>query len=586
MELEARAIPVAMSADDRAAARARSVAFHLAWLVPCLLMQAWFFNTQFAGLRAPDAMDAAQVARNVSEGAGFTTSVIRPLSLARVPRATGHPDLFNPPLYPLVLASAFNLLGANDRAVGLVSAAFAFLTALMTYLLGSRLLDRRAGVLAALLVAFSIGVLKLGASGVNVTLVAFLLTTLCYLVARISGDSIRSWAGAGVVCAFAYLTDYAVLLLALSLGLIAVLGVKSGRLRALGAFVAGFAIAVLPWLIRNSVVAGSPFAHLRIYSLAMFGDVHPGSSLYRLASTQGVAPITFIAGHYREVIQKLLLNLGYTYSTIAGSYGVILTILLGLGLFTDLGTAATNRTKWALVGGLVLMAMSLAVGQPSLDALSAPVGLVAALGAVALVKAMDSRAVSPRARAATVAAVLALTVFPAGLYALPRMRPTKVDLRNLDYLKRALPTNAVVVTDQPWSVAWHAGRTAVWVPSAAAPVPRQGERMLITEAADVTKSKGFMALEKAGARPDAIYMSSELASYPQQEGIGRWQLLYDVIGKQIDSAAAQQGSSPGTVWVPDGWVLAATLPPRDFLLLRAEAAGLPKSTTPGKAGQS
>jgi 4-amino-4-deoxy-L-arabinose transferase-like glycosyltransferase len=529
-------------------------------------------------------MDASQVARHVSEGAGFTTSVIRPLSLARVPRTKGHPDLYNPPLYPLVLAIAFNLLGANDRAVGLVSAAFALLTALMAYFLGSRLLDRRAGALAALLVMLSLGFLKLSISGVSITLAAFLLTALCYLVARISGGSIRSWAGAGVICAFAYLTDYAALLLALSLGMVAVLGVKAGRLRGLGAFAAGFAIAVAPWLIRNWVVAGSPFAHLRIYSLAMFGDAYPGSSLYRLASAHGVAPITFLAGHYRKVIQKLLLNLGYTYSTIAGSYGVILIVLLGLGLFTDLGTAAVNRIKWALLCGLVLMAMSLAIGQPNLDALSAPVGVVAALGAVALVKVMDSRAASPRTRAATVAAVLALTVFPAGLYALPRMHPTKVDLRNLDYLKRALPTNAVVVTDQPWSVAWHAGRTAVWVPAATAPVPRQGERMLITEAADVTKSKGFMALEKAGARPDAIYLSSDLPSYPQQEGIGRWQLLYDVIGKQIDSAAAQQGSSPGTVWVPDGWVLAATLPPRDFLLLRAEAAGLPKPTTSGRAG--
>ncbi len=584
MELEARTTPTAMSADDRAAAGARSVAFHLAWLLPCLLIQAWFFNTQFAGLRAPDAMDAAQVAQHISEGAGFTTSVIRPLSLARVPWTLGHPDLFNPPLYPLVLAIAFNLLGANDRAVGLTSAFFAILAAFMTYLLGNRLLDRRAGALAALLLMFTLGFLKLSVSGVSITLVAFLLTALCYLVVRISGDSIRSWAGAGVICTCAYLTDYAALLLALSLGLVALFGVKSGRLRALGAFAAGFTIAVLPWLIRNWVVAGSPFADLRIYSLAMFGDAYPGSSLYRLASTRGVSPITFFAGHYREVIQKLLLNLGYTYSTIAGSYGVILTILLGLGLFTDLGTAATNRIKWALVSGLVLMAISLAVGQPNLDALSAPVGIIAALGAVALVKAMDSRAVSSPARAVTVAAVLALTVFPAGLYALPRMRPAKADLRTLDNLKRALPANAVVVTDQPWSVAWHAGRTAVWIPGAAAPVPRQGERMLITEAADVTKSKGFMALEKAGARPDAIYLSSELAGYPQQEGVGRWQLLHDVIEKQIDSAAAQQGSSPGRIWVPDGWVLAATLPPRDFLLLRAEAAGLPKPTTSGKAG--
>ena len=55
----------------------------------------------------PDAMDAAQVARNLSEGRGFTTQFIRPASLYFVDQKTGaasltnaHPDLANAPAYP------------------------------------------------------------------------------------------------------------------------------------------------------------------------------------------------------------------------------------------------------------------------------------------------------------------------------------------------------------------------------------------------------------------------------------------------------------------------------------------------------
>src|SRR5271170_5968044 len=48
----------------------------------------------YRNLSAPEAMDAAQVARNISEGNGFTTLFIRPLSLYLVQREN-EPD--NPP---------------------------------------------------------------------------------------------------------------------------------------------------------------------------------------------------------------------------------------------------------------------------------------------------------------------------------------------------------------------------------------------------------------------------------------------------------------------------------------------------------
>jgi hypothetical protein len=85
----------------------------------------------YRNLATPEAMDAAQLARNISEGKGYTTLFIRPLSLylvqkhnaggmrrprspARNPRfranQTAHPDLANPPVYPVVLAGLMKVL--------------------------------------------------------------------------------------------------------------------------------------------------------------------------------------------------------------------------------------------------------------------------------------------------------------------------------------------------------------------------------------------------------------------------------------------------------------------------------------------
>ena len=82
----------------------------------------------YHGFTAPDAMDAAQVARNVAQGRGYSTECLRPFSLYLVQQHnralhpdqimatngmdfarvnTPHPDLANPPVYPTVLAALF-----------------------------------------------------------------------------------------------------------------------------------------------------------------------------------------------------------------------------------------------------------------------------------------------------------------------------------------------------------------------------------------------------------------------------------------------------------------------------------------------
>src|ERR1039457_6421641 len=75
----------------------------------------------FKNMACQEAMDAAQVARNISQGKGYTTLVISPLSMylvnshARDAGAPGRikempPDLANPPVYPVLLAGMMKVL--------------------------------------------------------------------------------------------------------------------------------------------------------------------------------------------------------------------------------------------------------------------------------------------------------------------------------------------------------------------------------------------------------------------------------------------------------------------------------------------
>ena len=79
---------------------------------------------EFNGLRTFQAMDLAQQARQLAEGKGFTTLLIRPLALWQVranfgneaPPVTAFPESLSPPLYPLILAGCFKV-GAVSRLI-------------------------------------------------------------------------------------------------------------------------------------------------------------------------------------------------------------------------------------------------------------------------------------------------------------------------------------------------------------------------------------------------------------------------------------------------------------------------------------
>ena len=146
----------------------------------------------YHSFNSPEAMDAAQVARNLSEGRGFTTDYVRPFSIYLVQKHnraaqpaevfstnvtdfaqlnSPHPDLANAPLYPALLAGwmkawtpqwkvelrkPFWSEGGNFRRympefrIAILNQLLLFAVVLLTFSLARKLFDAQAAWLAAL----------------------------------------------------------------------------------------------------------------------------------------------------------------------------------------------------------------------------------------------------------------------------------------------------------------------------------------------------------------------------------------------------------------------------------------------------
>jgi len=87
-----------------------------------------FYSTHFAQLATTDAVNVAQVARNVCDGHGLKTNVIYPMHAALgVAQQTRH-DIATGPLYPFTLGVFFRGRGVEHSAVALYNGILFLLT--------------------------------------------------------------------------------------------------------------------------------------------------------------------------------------------------------------------------------------------------------------------------------------------------------------------------------------------------------------------------------------------------------------------------------------------------------------------------
>jgi hypothetical protein len=460
------------------------------------LLVAW---KQFHGPVTEATLLQADLGRQIARGEGFTTLVNFPQTAAflrvrggQFDPAQPFPELYQAPLYPLVIAGALRALPAGPREklfasppaqpdgfaadyflLGL-NVVLLWLAAWLTFDLGSRLFEPRAGGLAAFALLLSVPVWQQTVAvngGPLLMVLAVAAFSIWQRVETGTGRASVAWVGAlGVACGLLFLAEYS----AGALGLVALADVGGrftgrARWRACAAVAAGFFVVAGPWMARNVALTGSPVA-LAIQNVALkAGDPTAEPATVRATLSAALPHLDL-----NKLGNKTLTSLQENLKSRLWSGGAMwLTAFFVAGTLYAFRVPAVNRLRWVFVASFgVLLVAQAALNSGESDRLVATwlAPLVMIFGAGFFFVLLGSNAALARWPRAVAAALLVAQALPLLHDAL---EPRRLHFQYPPYLpglfqgmKRELVERGVadrygLMADVPAGVAWY-GRARVW----------------------------------------------------------------------------------------------------------------------------
>ncbi len=154
----------------------------------------------YQSLSSEEAMEMAQLAHNISNGNGFTTKSIRPLSIhllnGKIPHKAA-PDITNPPVYPALLAGLMKVAPMHfnatqywtyqpERWITVFNQALFFVAILLLFRLARNLFDDRVAWLSALLFGGTSLFWKFTVSGLSTILVIVIFLAIVSCLVKIA----------------------------------------------------------------------------------------------------------------------------------------------------------------------------------------------------------------------------------------------------------------------------------------------------------------------------------------------------------------------------------------------------------------
>ena len=463
----------------------------------------------FRGLDSPKGMDQAQIAREIARNESFTTKVLRPVSVWQSGEVReGQPivkdanrDTYHAPLHPILLSWALKFVGGDDadkwrmtendtvykldRVVAATSV-ICFLIAIgVNYLLISRIFDGTIGGVTALLMLLCDLNWKFSQTGLPQMFMLLLFSCACFFAYR----AVESTEEGRIALVPALLAAAFLGLLALThwlaiwivLGFALYAGFFLRPRGAAGLAALGFVVllSLLP-LLKNKQHSGTMGG---TSILAVFNGL--GTSEDSVMRTYNLQDATLPLQNLPfKIVRTTILQGGDLYINL----GSLLTApLFFVALLHPFKRRAIANFRWCLVlmwlSGAVGMAIfGLKAGAPTdpnqLHVLFAPLFAAYGLAVVAILWSR-LRVVTeiPPLRNAHFVVVILISAGPM-LLDLPRQirevgRAGTVPPHWPPYYPAALNTglaaqvreDEIVVTDQPWAVAWYADRTALWLPN-------------------------------------------------------------------------------------------------------------------------
>lgn len=478
----------------------------------------------YRNLATPEGMDAAQLARNISEGKGYTTLFIRPLSLYLVQKhseggtplaltnsnfdfahiKTAHPDLANPPVYPVLLAGLMKVLPFHyavdlkkpfwsdngrfgryqpDFLIALFNQILLVAAIVLTFFLARKLFDAGVAWLSAILMIGCELLWRFSVSGLStmLLLVIFLGLTWCLVKTEESAREPQPRANwllglavmAGVLTGVGALTRYAFGWTIIPV--VAFLVLFSGQKKALHALAAlgAFVLVLTPWVVRNFAVSGTPFG------TASFAAAETTLLFPQFQLERSIHPDFGHLVWLKPYLHKLVANgqsiLTNDLTRFGGSWA---TLLFWAGLLLSFRSVAVRRLRYFLLFCLGTFIVVQALGQTQLSVESPEVNsenllvllapLVFIYGVslfLTLLEQMNLPAL--QLRYPIIAAFVALSCLPMFFVMLPpKTSPVAYPPYfppDIQQTAGWMKENELMMSDVPWAVAWYGQRQCVWL---------------------------------------------------------------------------------------------------------------------------
>ncbi|MFZ0828216.1 MAG: glycosyltransferase family 39 protein [Verrucomicrobiia bacterium] len=506
---------------------ARYLRFVLLGLVVLALVLIYDLRA-YRNLATSEAMDVAQLARNLAEGKGYSTLFVRPLSLYLVQSHNGagyvpalndtntpdfalikshpHPDLANPPVYPVVLAGLMKVLPFHfpvelkspfwsessrfwryqpDFLIAVFNQILLLVVVALTFFLARKLFDVSVAWLSALLILGCELLWQFSVSGLStmLLLVIFLGLSWCVLQIeewargpepspnRLLGLALTAGGLAGVGALTRYAFGWVIIPLAVFLFLF------SGRRRGLHALAAlgAFMLVFLPWVIRNYAVSGTPFGTAG-YAIVEGTGLFPQFQLERSLHPDFTHVLWF-----RPYLSKLAGNLHTIFANdlpkLGGSWASILFLA---GLLLGFRGLAARRMRYFLLMCLGVFIVVQALGRTQLSEKSPELNsenllvllapLVFIYGVSFFFTFLDQMKLAvPQLRYGVMGIFVVLSCLPMILIS-TLMAPKVVPVvyppyypPDIQQTAGWMDENELLMSDVPWAVAWYGNRQCVWL---------------------------------------------------------------------------------------------------------------------------
>jgi len=477
----------------------------------------------YRNFSTPEAMDTAQLARNIADGKGYTTSFIRPLSLYLVQRNTEarqaaapvragadfaqiqapHPDLANPPVYPVMLAGLMKVLpfhfdvetkkkfwsdgGRFQRyqpefLIAVFNEILLLVVMALTFLLARKLFDPAAAWLSALLVLGCALLWRFSVSGLSTLLLMVIFLGLTWSALKIEELAREpqprpEWllalaVAAGLLAGVGALTRYAFGWVIIPVVVFLALFGGQRRIWQVTAALGAFAIVLTPWVIRNWMVSGTPFGTAG-YAIAE-GATFPGTVLERSAHPD----LTYVF-LLKPIIHKFFWNLRSVFENdllkLGGSWAVMFFLT---GLLLGFRSTPARRMRSFLLMCLGTFIVFQALGQTELSTESPEVNsenlivltvpLVFIYGVVFFLTLLRQMKLPvAQMHYAVTALFVAVSCLPM-IFTLcaPKVLPVAFPpYYPPDIQKTAgwMKENELMMSDVPWAVAWYGHHQCVWL---------------------------------------------------------------------------------------------------------------------------